>query len=976
VSETARTRGDTVGALAQMRRDGVNADDGALAASLYSSDASVYRLVPAGVAFPRSLDEVEAIVRACRDHDVPLTSRGAGTSIAGNAIGTGIIIDHSKHLNSVLSIDVQQGSARVQPGVAHATLQRHASVHDLRFGPDPSSHTRCTIGGMIGNNACGSRALGYGRTSDNVLGLHLLTASGEHLRTGTLASPEDSVSQTLTALRDTVAGSLATIRTEFGKLGRQVSGYSLEHLLPENGFNVTKALVGTEGTLGVILEADVRLVRDAPHRIMIVLGFTDMIAAAHSVPHILPFSPIACEGLDRRITEVVAATRGPAAVPELPAGGGWLFVELAGDSLDELLATADAVRVASQALDGRLVRLPAEIAALWRIREDGSGLVARTPSGRPAHAGWEDAAVPPSRLAAYLTEFEALLSSYRFHGVPYGHFGDGCVHVRIDFDLDDDSGRRRYREFLVEAARLVASHGGSISGEHGDGRARGELLQYMYSQDAIDLFRQVKRIFDPTSLLNPGVIVEPATATADVRYTAPSAQPRALGFLYPHDSQDLFGAVHRCTGVGRCVAPHPGNGVMCPSFQATHDEKDSTRGRARVLQDAMAGHLGPDGLRSHEVHDALDLCLACKGCKSDCPTGVDMATYKSEVLQRKYRHRVRPRSHYSLGRLPTWLKLAHHSPWLFNKVGNAEILRKPLAWTAGIDSRRTIPQIASRARRKNWRSSTVRASTSVSQIGATPTVPGKSIVLFVDTFTDNFSPQIAEAMIDVLNGAGYRVHLPARSLCCGLTWISTGQLDGARRQLRRTVQGLLPYVSRGMKVVGVEPSCTAALRSDLTELIDTPEALAVAQSVVTLAELLSADPDYVLPDLSGVEVLAQPHCHHHAVMGWGTDRALLELCGAHVRTVGGCCGLAGNFGAERGHYDISVAVAETQLLPALRDSSPDTVVLADGFSCRTQLEAVSTSRGLHLAEVLRRVPDSLECLRRPDQGFSDPPMFT
>ncbi|MFC7359344.1 FAD-binding and (Fe-S)-binding domain-containing protein [Nocardioides astragali] len=954
MAETLGERGDTVGALAQMRRDGVVVDDSSLTGSLYSSDASVYRLVPAGVAFPRTADEVETIVRACRDHDVPLTSRGAGTSIAGNAIGTGIIIDHSKHLNSVLSIDTEQRSARVQPGVAHATLQRHAAVHDLRFGPDPSSHTRCTIGGMIGNNACGSRALGYGRTSDNVRGLHVLTASGEHIRTGTLASPEHSNSRTLDELRDTVAGSLATIRTEFGQFGRQVSGYSLEHLLPENGFDVTKALVGTEGTLGVILEADVRLVRDAPHRVMIVLGFTDMIAAAHAVPHILPFSPIACEGLDRRITDVVAATRGPAAVPELPAGGGWLFVELAGDNLDELLASAGAVRAASGALDGRLVRLPAENAALWKIREDGSGLVARTPSGRPAHAGWEDAAVPPSRLAAYLTEFEALLRSYRFHGVPYGHFGDGCVHVRIDFDLDDDSGRQRFRDFLGDAARLVAAHGGSISGEHGDGRARGDLLQYMYSKDAIDLFREVKRVFDPTSLLNPGVIVEPAAATADVRYTTPSTKPRTLEFLYPHDAQDLFGAVHRCTGVGRCVAPNPGNGVMCPSFQATHDEKDSTRGRARVLQDAMAGHLGPDGLRSPEVHEALDLCLACKGCKSDCPTGVDMATYKSEVLHKKYRRRLRPRSHYSLGRLPTWLKLAHHVPWLFNRVGNADMLRKPLAWTAGIDSRRDIPQIATRARRKHWRSSVVGAADSVSRIGATSTEPDKSVVLFVDTFTDNFSPQIAEAIIEVLTDAGYRVHLPTRSLCCGLTWISTGQLDGARRQLERTMHGLLPYVSGGMKVVGIEPSCTATLRSDLTELVDSPEALLVAESVVTLAELLTADSDYLPPDLSAVEVLAQPHCHHHAVMGWDTDRALLERGGARVRTVGGCCGLAGNFGAERGHYDISLAVAETQLLPALRDASADTVFLADGFSCRTQLEAVSTTRGLHLAEVLRR----------------------
>lgn len=950
VNDKSVARGDRVArVLATLRSEGVEISDSSLQRSLYASDASVFRVTPAAVAFPRTTAEVESIVRTCRDSGVPLTSRGAGTSIAGNAIGPGVVVDHSRHLDAVLSVDPARGSARVQAGVAHATLQREAARHGLRFGPDPSSHTRCTIGGMIGNNACGSRALGYGRTSDNVLGLHLLTADGEHIRTGTLARAGDGSSTTLEALRELVAASLATIRTEFGQFGRQVSGYSLEHLLPENGFDVTKAFVGTEGTLGVVLEADVRLVQDAPHRLMLVLGYRDMVEAARDVPAILPFSPIACEGLDRRITDVVAATRGPAAVPDLPDGGGWLFVELAGDDLEDVTSTATRLRSATNARDARVVLDGSDMAALWKIREDGSGLVARTPGGRPAHAGWEDAAVPPARLGDYLADFETMLEEHGYHGVPYGHFGDGCVHVRIDFDLDLDEGRKRYRDFLRDAARLVGRYGGSISGEHGDGRARGELLPYMYSTDAIELFSRVKKLFDPDDLLNPGVIVDPVGAADSVRYSAPP-QVAPLAFLYPHDAEGLFGAVHRCTGVGRCVAPNPSSAVMCPSFLATGDEKDSTRGRSRVLQDAVAGHLGPNGLNAPEVHDALDLCLSCKGCRSDCPTGVDMATYKSEALHARYRGRLRPRSHYSLGRLPLWLRLVRQAPWMFNSLSSASLLRRPMAWTAGIDPRRAIPRVARRSARTSWRR---RAAWD----NGTSTPALKAVVLFADSFTDSFNPEVADATVDVLRASGYRVHVPPSAVCCGLTWTSTGQLDGARKQMERTVEVLTPYVARGMKVVGMEPSCTAALRADLTELVDSPEARELASAVVTLAELLGADPDFSPPDLSGVDVLAQPHCHHHAVMGWDVDRQLLERCGATVRTVGGCCGLAGNFGAERGHYEVSVAVAETQLLPAVREAGPDTVVLADGFSCRTQLEALHDARGVHLAELLRSAAD-------------------
>ncbi|MDI9978691.1 FAD-binding and (Fe-S)-binding domain-containing protein [Rhodococcus sp. IEGM 1307] len=926
-----------------LQAEGVAVDDRSLTRSLYSSDASVYRVEPGAVVFPRSVEDIDAVIAACADNDVPITSRGAGTSIAGNAIGTGIVIDHSKYLDMVLKVDPESHSARVQSGVAHATLQRAAAPHGLRFGPDPSSHSRCTIGGMIGNNACGSRALGYGRTSDNVRGLHLVTATGEHLRVGSLAPTDPPASQLLDTLQSTVNSSLATIRTEFGRFSRQVSGYALDALLPESRFDVTRMLVGSEGTLGVVVEADVRLVADATHRVMGVLGFENMVAAAAAVPSILPFSPIACEGLDSRITDVVRSLR-PAAVPEMPRGAGWLFVEFAGEDRAQLESMVEAVASVSGALGSRVVESAAEAAALWKIREDGSGLVARTPSGRPAHAGWEDAAVPPEHLGAYLARFEELLTEHGLVGVPYGHFGDGCVHVRIDFDLDDSSGRQRYEDFLDEAAKLVGEYGGSMSGEHGDGRARSSLLTHMYSPQAIELFRTVKHHFDPANLMNPGVIVDPAPASEDIRYLPAPTTRTALAFAYPHDADDLFGAVHRCTGVGRCVAPNSSaTTVICPSFQATGNEKDSTRGRARVLQDAVSGRLGRAGLASSEVHQALDMCLSCKGCKSDCPTGVDMATYKAEVLHQKYRGRFRPRSHYSLGRLPQWLRFARKAPRMINWLTGIRLTHPLAAWIAGIDARRSIPAIGDSAERAAWRAAqeiTVRSSAP------------KNVVLFVDTFTDSFTPAVATALVEVLHSAGYRVHLPEKSVCCGLTWISTGQLDSARRRLEQTVATLHPYVTAGMTVLGIEPSCTAALRSDLTELIESKEAAEVSDSVKTLSELLMSDDDYEVPDLNGVEILAQPHCHHHAVLGWETDRALLERSGATVTSLGGCCGLAGNFGAERGHYDVSVAVAQTQLLPALNATSPETIVLADGFSCRTQIDHLSDRQASHLAELL------------------------
>ena len=899
----------------------------------YSTDASNYRVVPSAVVFPRHADEVALALQVARETGSPLTARGAGTSCAGNAVGAGIVLDFSRHLNRLVSIDPEARTAVVQPGLILSDLQRAAAPHGLRFGPDPSTQARCTLGGMIGNNACGAHALAYGRTADNVSDLSLLLADGRTLRADTLGGLLDPIGSELTSL---VQANLGVIRTEFGRFGRQVSGYSMEQLLPENGGQLAKFLSGTEGTLAVITEAEVRLVSQSPFTALAVLAFPDMAAAADAVPPLLPLHPLALEGMDARLVEVLRERRGPSAVPPLPDGGGWLFVETGGATQDEAVANAhEMVRVADA--QASTVVVGAAAAQLWRIREDGAGLAGRTPGNLPAWPGWEDAAVPPENLGAYLRGFFELMAQHRVDGLAYGHFGDGCVHVRLDFPLSDRP--KAFREFLFDAAALVAAHGGSMSGEHGDGRARGELLPAMYTPQAIGLFGAVKAVFDPENLLNPGVIVDPDPVDGHLRLPFAHDLPSARGFSFPHDAGSFSTAVHRCVGGGKCRADTTAiGGVMCPSYLATKDETHSTRGRSRVLQELANGSLVTGGWAAPEVSEALDLCLSCKGCASDCPAGVDMATYKAEALYQRYKGKLRPAAHYALGWLPRWTHLAARTP----RLANAALKPKPLAALAkrlgGIDQRRPLPQFATTTFRQ-W-------------FADHPAATGDPVMLWVDTFTDGFSPDVGIAAVTVLEAAGFSVRIPTAGVCCGLTWISTGQLDGARTQLRHSLDSLESAVAQGIPIVGLEPSCTAVFRSDAVELLpEDPRAAAVKALTKTLAEVLT-ERDWTPPSLAGVTAVAQPHCHHHAVLGYDADRALLTEAGADLSTVGGCCGLAGNFGVERGHYDVSVAVAEQSLLPAVRAAQPDTVVLADGFSCRTQLEQLTDRTGIHLAELL------------------------
>ncbi|MBX3028879.1 MAG: FAD-binding oxidoreductase [Chloroflexi bacterium] len=947
-----------------MRKElGEHARHDAATRALYSSDASNYRIVPGIVVAPGSADELASVVGLAVEAGVPVTMRGAGTSIAGNAIGRGVVIE-TRRLSRIIDIDPEARTATVEPGVVLGALNTAAAAHRLRVGPDPSTHSRCTLGGMIGNDACGSRSVRWGSTARNVLGLHVITAAGERLdlrspAPGELALPPNGM--LAEPLRRFAAAHEGLVRAELPEWDRRVSGYLLDWLLPERGFDVARALVGTEGTCGVASQATIRLWRPPTVRCLLVLGFADDIAAADAVPALLTEEPYTVESLT---DELLALVGGRPSTELLPDAGAWLLVEAGGEDPAEARAHAERLaRTLSRTVADANVRLldsAAAQATLWRIREDGAGYAARLPDGSPAWPGFEDAAVPPERLGPYLRELHTLLRDHEMGGITYGHFGEGCIHLRVGFGLDRPGGRERFRGFMEAAADLVARHGGSLSGEHGDGRARGALLDRIYSPAMLDAFRRFKAVWDPDGLLNPGIIVEPVPVDADLRWSAPTRIEVHPAFAYHADHGDARAAVSRCIGVGRCVS-RQGHSLMCPSYRASGREQDSTRGRARMLQEMMAGSLSGDGWRSTEVRDALDLCLSCKGCLSECPTGVDMASYKSEFLHHHYRGRIRPRSHYLLGQLPRWLRLG----WRMAPLGN-RLLRNPvtgplLAWLGGISGERRIPPLARTpftVAHAAVERDAVRQPVSASGSGTTATRPetGRTdgaVTLWPDSFTNYLAPEVGHAAVRVLRDAGHTVSVPTETVCCALTWITTGQLDGARKVLRSTLDAA--SLAGDAPVVVLEPSCAASLRVDLPELLpDDPRARALADRVVTLAEQLDRD-GYMAPpaDTPAAPALSQPHCHQQAVLGTAADGRVLARNEIAVgTTLAGCCGLAGNFGAERGHETMSRQVAELALAPALRATDETTPILADGFSCRTQIAALSGRQARHLAEVL------------------------
>ena len=979
----------------------------------YSSDAGLTRIPPLAVAFPRTPEQAIAAFDLARAHGVPLTARGGGTSCASNAIGPGLVLDFSRHMNRVISIDPEARTATVEPGCVGTTLQAAAGTHGLRFGPDPSSQNRATIAGMVANNACGPHATAWGRTCDNIVSLDCVDGQGRRF---TATTRHDGALSDVPGLASLIDSNLAPIRTELGRFKRQVSGYSLEHLTPEGGRNLAAMLAGTEGTLALILSITVRLVPLPEAPVLAALGYHSMIDAADDVPALLAHSPLAVEGMDRRLVDVVRAHKGPGAVPTLPEGDGWLLVEVGapGEDLEVTLKRARALCAESAAVDTVVYPPGAQASALWRIRADGAGLGGRTPpdgeggGDQQAWPGFEDAAVPPEKLGDYLRDFTALMEEFDIDGLLYGHFGDGCVHVRLSMPLETPEGVAHSRAFLQSAARICAAHGGSVSGEHGDGRARGELLRFMYSPEMLDLFARVKHVFDPGNLLNPGVLAAPmdeaeASSRSKARTAGVAGDPAELqpgvdsldrnlrrvaarpmpadgGFAFTHDGGDFTAAVHRCTGVGKCRAVVSGT-FMCPSYLATREEKDVTRGRARILQEAANSQL-VTAIDSPEVLEALDLCLACKACSADCPAGVDMARYRSEALFRTYRGRMRPLSHYTLGWLPRLTRVTARVPGLAS-IANAAMSLTPLRSLAfriiGLDPRRGMPTLQSGtftawARRRSLLADSVPASANSDPVsvarereGATASsIPDSPILsgprdpsgrpyalVWADSFSQTLDDAGARAVVDVLEANGF-APIVAPDACCGLTWITTGQLTGAKKHLASLLGVLAPFAASGIPIVGVEPSCTAVLRDDLLDLLpEDPRSGLVSSATHTLAEVLSAVPasERSLPRLEGVEIVAQPHCHHYSVMGWDADQALLESLGARVTRLEGCCGLAGNFGMEAGHYDLSVAVASHSLLPSL-SAKPDAVYLADGFSCRTQAAQLAGRGGVHLATLL------------------------
>jgi len=952
-------------ALAEQVEGEIRFDAGSRGA--YSTDASNYRHIPIGVVVPRTIDAAVAAVAVCREHGAPLLARGAGTSLAGQATNAAVVIDFAKYCTRLISVDATSRTCVVEPGIVLDQLNRQLAAYGLEFGPRPATHSHCTIGGMVGNNACGATAQRVGKVVDNLVGLDVLLYDGTRMYVG--ATSDEEYAETaraggrraeiypgLRALRDRYA---EEIRQRYPDIPRRVSGYNLDELLPEHGFHVGRALVGSENTCVTILRAHLNLVPVVRSRRLVVLGYPDIVTAARDVPAIVAHDPIALEGLDHALISFQQRKHlDPEAVRLLPPGpGAWLLVQFGGDSVARARAAAAGLQAAARGWgssptittfdDERLQE------QMWLVRESGLGATARVPGRLDTWPGWEDSAVPPERLPDYLADLLALNEEYGYRETSlYGHFGHGCVHMRVPFDLLTERGIADFRGYVTRAAELVTSYGGSLSGEHGDGQARGELLTTMFGADLVRAFGEFKAIFDPDDRMNPGKVVTPYRLDEHLRLGAGYAPRRvSTHFTYPHDGGSFERAVGRCVGVGKCRRED--GGVMCPSYQVTREEEHSTRGRARLLFEMLQGH--PDspvtgGWRSAAVHEALDLCLACKGCKTDCPVNVDMATYKAEFLSHHYAGRLRPRAHYSMGWLPMVARAASRLPRAANAFTQAPGLSRLVTTLAGVTPERVVPQLAGETF-QSW----------YARRGPQGSGERGEVVVWPDTFSDYFHPHVAQAATRVLEDAGWRVVLPRQPLCCGLTWITTGQLTTAKRVLSRTLDELRPTLRRGGLVVGLEPSCTAVLRADAAELFGAdPDVERLGKQTVTLAELLLDHTAGWQPPQLRRRALVQTHCHQHAVMGFDRDVELMRGMGLDAVVLdSGCCGLAGNFGFEQGHYEVSVACGERVLFPALRSADPDDVVVADGFSCRTQIAQGDCGgrEAVHLAEVLAAALD-------------------
>jgi FAD/FMN-containing dehydrogenase/Fe-S oxidoreductase len=931
--------------------------------AMYANDFSIYRAVPIGVVIPTGPDDVVAAIAVCREYQAPVLPRGCGTAPSGQTTNVAVVFDYSKYYNEIVELDPETRRATVQPGVICDQLRNAAEEHNLTYGPDPATHEYCTFGGMLGNNSCGTHSLMAGKTSDNVIELDVVLYDGTRLTVGATSDEEleriiaaggrkGEIYEQLKHLRDRVGD---RVRAEYPDIPRRVSGYNLDQLLPENGFNVARALVGSEGTCANILHATVRLVPSPQQRRTLLLGYPDVFQAADHVPVILERTqPIGLEGFDDQlIKNMIAKGRLAPERTLLPEGRAWLYVEFGRDDADEV---EDETRRALELLgdgpqiDARVIVDKLDQISVWKVRESAVG-DSRAPGYMDAEGNWEDAAVHPNKLGAYLRDFQQILDDHGYRCVYYGHFGQGCVHTRMDFDLKSAAGVKTFRSFMEKCADLVVAYGGSLAGEYGEGHGRAELLPKMFGPELMAAFNDFKRIWDPDWKMNPNRLIGDVKLDEGLRL-GPDYRPPELKthFAYPDDGGSFATAIERCFGMAKCR--NLGSLTMCPSFHATREERHSTRGRSRLLFEMLKGDPVTDGWRDDAVKESLDLCLACKGCTGDCPVQVDIPTYKAEFLAHYYEKRRRPLHHYALGLLPWWGQAAARTPRLVNGLSSSPPIARPVKRWLEIAEQREIPKFAHQTFRAWF------ADRSGATGGALPPTANdkQRVVLWPDTFTNLFEPGAGKAAVEVLEAAGFAVEVPQKHVCCGRPLYDFGMLGLAKRTLKHTLETLSEPIESGVPVLVLEPSCASVFRDELRKLMPHDEhARRLGSQTVVLDELLDRyAPDWAPPSVGG-RALVHGHCHHKAVIRGDQGRALLRRAGVEAEmTKAGCCGMAGSFGYGAGEqYDVSMRIGEQFLLPAVRAAATDTLLVADGFSCRTQITAGAGRRALHTAEVLK-----------------------
>jgi len=950
---TQEESGALESALRRELRGEVRFDRGSRA--LYATDASNYRQVPIGVVIPRDRDDVIAALSLCREYQAPILCRGGGTSLAGQCSNVAVVLDFSKYMAKVLEVDAERRVARVEPGVILDRLRREAETFHLTFGPDPSTHSRCTIGGMIGNNSCGVHSVMAGKTDENIESLDIVTYDGVRMSVGATSDSEleriireggrrGEIYSGLRALRDQYA---ELVRRKFPNIPRRVSGYNLNYLLPENGFHVARALVGSEGTCATVVEARCRLVESPRQRVLLVIGCRDVYECADLVPEVLAHRPIGLEGMDDRLIEYTRKKGiNLEGVRLLPEGGGWLLAEFGAATSAEARAQAQAaiggLGRRSNGRNFRLLENPDWARKVWEVRESALGAASHVPGEPPSWEGWEDTAVAPEKLGRYLREFIRLTNHYQYRCLVYGHFGDGCTHNRMDFDLQSEAGIRKFRSFLEEAADLVVSFGGTISGEHGDGQARAELYPKMFGPELVEAFRRFKQLWDPDWKMNPGKVVEPNKLDEDLRL-GPDYRPwqPETHFRFPQDSGSLAQATLRCVGVGKCRQYE--GGVMCPSFRVTGEEEHSTRGRAHLLWEMTRGDVIPSNWRDPHVKASLDLCLACKGCKSDCPVAVDVATYKAEFLAHYYKGRLHPPAHYAFAQIEKWARMAALAPGIANFLTQAPVLGRAAKWAAGISPQRRLPRLQNPTFRRWYERRGERGDRS-----------RPAVLLWPDTFNNYFHPETARAAVKVLERAGFAVRIPPRNLCCGRPLYDFGMLDLAKKYLLRIFAALEREMAGDVPIVVLEPGCASVFRDEMLNLFpDDSRARKLRSRVMLLSEFLEKQANhFALPSLKR-KALVHGHCHHKSIMKMADEESVLRRIGIECEMpAAGCCGMAGSFGFEKDKYGTSMAIGELELLPAVRNAPEDWLIIADGFSCREQIEQSTARTTLHLAEVI------------------------